>query len=92
MKIITEYNNIQSDLIEIKSANYVGHFKIQISFNDGIKKTIDFKQFLESSIHPAIRKYNDEQLFSKFDIVNGNLNWNDYDLIFPLEDLHKGKI
>jgi hypothetical protein len=27
-----------------------------------------------------------------YKIVDGNLNWNDYDLIFPIEVLYEGKL
>ena len=92
MKITEEYNNLPVDLIEIKSANYIGDFAIRVFFNDGFNRLVDFKPFLESSLHPSIRKYLDETLFIQFEIIDGNLNWNDYDMIFPIEDLHKGEI
>lgn len=92
MKIIEEYNDFQADLIEIKSANYIGDFAIRLVFSDGIMRLVDFKSFLENSLHPSIRKYFDETRFKLFEIVDGNLNWNNYDLIFPLEDLYQGKI
>jgi len=92
MRIVEEYDNFQVDLIEIKSANYIGDFAIRLFFNDGINRLVDFKSFLETSLHPSIRKYVDEERFKLFKIVDGNLNWNDYDLIFPLEDLYQGKI
>jgi hypothetical protein len=79
-------------LIEIKSAKYIGDFAIRIIFNDGLNRLIDFKPFLEGSLHPSIRKYLNESNFQQFKIVEGNLNWNDYDLIFPIDDLHKGSI
>jgi len=47
---------------------------------------------LEASLHPSIRKYLDEAKFKDYQIVDGNLNWNDYALIFPIEDLHEGKL
>lgn len=92
MKIIEEYTDFQVDLIEIKSANYIGDFAIRLVFSDGIMRLVDFKPFLEGSLHPSIRKYLDESRFKVFEIVDGNLNWNNYDLIFPLEDLYLGKI
>jgi hypothetical protein len=61
-------------------------------FNDGLNRVVDFKPFLESSFHPSIWKYLEETLFKQFEIVDGNLNWNDYGMIFPVEDLLKGKI
>ena len=92
MKIVEEYYDLQPDLLEIKSAKYIGDFAIRISFNDGVNRLVDFKPFLESSLHPSIRKFLNEKLFKKFNLVGGNLNWNDYDLIFPIGDLHEGRI
>ena len=92
MKIIEEYDDFQVDLIEIKSANYIGDFAIRLVFSDGTMRLVDFKPFLENSLHPSIRKYFNENQFKLFEIVDGNLNWNNYDLIFPLDDLYQGKI
>ncbi|MFA5972505.1 MAG: DUF2442 domain-containing protein [Lentimicrobiaceae bacterium] len=92
MRITEEYTNLPVDLIEIKSANYIGDFAIRLFFSDGFNRMVDFKPFLESSLHPSVRKYLDETQFIQFKIIDGNLNWNDYDMIFPVGDLHEGKI
>lgn len=92
MKITEEYSDFQIDLIAIKSANYIGDYAIRISFSDGTNRLVDFKPFLENALHPSIRKYLDEKKFKQFEIVDGNLNWNNYDLIFPINDLYQGKI
>lgn len=92
MKIVEEYIDVQTTLLEIKSAKYIGDYAVRISFNDGISRLVDFKPFLESSLHPSIRKYLDETQFKQFKIIEGNLNWNDYDLIFPIADLYEGKV
>ncbi len=92
MRIIEEYTDSPIDLIEVKSANYIGDFAIRVFFNDGTNRLVDFKPFLEASLHRSIRKYLDEPLFKQFEIIDGNLNWNDYDMIFPIVDLHEGKI
>jgi hypothetical protein len=93
MKIVTEYNDVTyADVIEIKSASYRGNFIIHIDFNDGVSQRIDFKHFLKNALHPSIRQYLDEAKFQQFIISDGNLNWNDYELIFPLEELYNGKI
>jgi len=92
MKISTEYIVHEVDCLEIISAKYVGDYAIRIYFSDGVYKLVDFKPFLESSLHPSIQKYLDESKLKSFQVIDGNLNWNDYDLIFPIEDLYTGKI
>lgn len=79
-------------LIEIDDAKYNGNFAIKIKFNDGIERLVDFKPFLLKSLHPSIKKYLNEEKFKDFEIVDGNLNWNDYNLIFPVADLYEGNV
>jgi len=92
MRIVEEYTDFQYELIEITSAIYIGDYAIRVFFMDGSNRLIDFKSFLESSLHPSIRKYLDEKKFKQFKILDGNLNWNDYDLIFPIDDLYNGNL
>ncbi|MFI5160636.1 MAG: DUF2442 domain-containing protein [Sphingobacteriales bacterium] len=93
MKIIHDYTeDTFADVIEVASANYIGDYAVRVSFNDGTEKLIDFKPFLFKSLHPSISKYKDETLFGQFNIIDGNLNWNDFDLIFPVYNLYKGII
>jgi hypothetical protein len=94
MKIIVDYNDSKSELKELRihSAKYLADYAIRIKFNDGTEKVVDFKPFLSKSNHPSIKKYLDENKFSDFSLTDGNLNWNDYDLIFPIIDLYSGKI
>ena len=77
---------------QIKSAVYQGDYTIQVVFNDGVQKLVHFKSFLEASYHSAIRKYLDESKFMEFKIIDGNLNWNGFDLIFPIFDVNEDKI
>ena len=91
MKIIQEYIEANlNDIIEVIAANYIGEYAISVSFTDGTIKFVDFKPFLIKSLHPSISKYLDKRLFKSFVIKDGNLNWNDYDLIFPIHDLYQG--
>ncbi len=92
MKIIEDFFESEYDLIEIKEANFIGDFAIRILFNDGHNILVDFKPFLLKSLHPSIKKYLNEELFTHFKLQDGNLNWNDYDMIFPVIDLYNGKI
>lgn len=92
MRIIQEYSDIQTDEISVVTAIFIGDYAIRIFFNDGISKLVDFKSFLEKSSHPSIKKYLDEDKFKQFNVIDGNLNWNDYELIFPVADLYNGSI
>lgn len=92
MKITEEYIDHPQDIIEVKSARYIGDYAIRVFFSDDFNRLVDFKPFLEKSLHPSIRKYLDEKKFQDYQITDGNLIWNDYDLIFPVEDLYEGKL
>ncbi len=89
--VINSDNYLDKPLTIINAKN-LGNYTILIEFNDGVEKFVDFSEFLLKSQHQPIRKYLDETLFNSFQIVDGNLNWNDYDMIFPLADLYEGKI
>jgi hypothetical protein len=92
MKIIQEPIVEYQKVSEIVSAKYISEYKIKITFDTGLDNIVDFELFLSNSQHPSIRKYLDLKKFKQFQIVNGNLNWNDYDMIFPLTDLRNGRI
>ncbi|MFV1976827.1 MAG: DUF2442 domain-containing protein [Candidatus Scalindua sp.] len=79
-------------VITILSAEYMGEYKIKLSFDDNTIQLIDFFSFIDSSLNPLIRKYLDKQEFKKFKIDNGDLEWNDYDLCFPVADLYENNI
>lgn len=92
MKVVVDYKNEDVEELVVINAKFVGDFVIRLTFNDGIEKVVDFKPFLNNSMNPSIRKYLDERLFTSFEIVDGNLNWNDFELIFPVMDLYQGSI
>lgn len=78
--------------LSVENAVYLSDFAMRLTFNDGNEKLVDFKPFLTKSKHPSIKKYLIENNFRQYKIVDGNLMWNDYDLIFPVSDLYSGKI
>jgi hypothetical protein len=79
-------------VIAIVNAEYINDYKINFSFSDGTEKTIDFNGFLSNARNPMTRKYLDKKLFKKFSIEYGDIIWNDYEMCFPIWDLHEGKI
>ncbi len=93
MNIIVNYKKEKEiKYLSVENAVYLSDYAIRLTFNDGNEKLVDFKPFLTKSKHPSIKKYLIEHHFKQYKIVDGNLMWNDYDLIFPVSDLYSGKI
>jgi len=77
----------------IEKATYIEPYKVEILFSDKTIKTVDFGLFLVKNPHPVHDKYKDVKLFKEFKIESGNLVWGkDWDLIFPINQLYKGRI
>ncbi len=79
-------------VVSIENAEYKGDYTIKLKFSDGIERDIDFSNFLKNSKNPMTKKYLDKELFKSFTIDYGEINWNDYEMCFPIWDLHEGKI
>jgi hypothetical protein len=79
--------------ISILLAKYICPYKLEIIFNDNEIKIIDFSDFILKNRNVQIYKYKDLRRFRHFRIENGNVVWGkDWDLIFPIAQLYKGKI
>lgn len=79
--------------LSIVKAEYVGDLSVKIVFNDNTTKIVDVGTFIKNHPHPQYNKYLNENHFKKFKIDLGNIVWGEnWDLIFPLEQLYKGKI
>jgi len=78
--------------ISIDKAEFVRAYQIQFSFSDGVEQLIDFSGFLNSAKNPMTNKYLDIQLFKNHSIKYGDIIWNDYEMCFPIWDLHEVKI
>jgi DUF971 family protein len=79
-------------IVSIQKANYLGDYRINFLFSDGIERTIDFGYFLKKAKNPMTKKYLDKQLFQSYSIEYGDIVWNDHELCFPIWDLHEGQI
>ncbi len=79
-------------IVSIRKADYLGEYRINFQFSNGIEKTIDFGEFLKKAKNPMTKKYQDKQLFQSYSIEYGDIIWNDYEMCFPIWDLHEGQI
>jgi hypothetical protein len=76
----------------IKNAKHVTYHTLEVEFSDSESRVIDFSPFIFSAGHPDYERYKTKAGFLTFKIEDGNLNWNDYTMIFPVEDLYSGKL
>ena len=83
---------MNSELLSIKVVRYQPDYKLQIHFNNGADKAVDFKPFLSQSQHPGIRAFLQPEKFQGFRVEHGDLVWGEYDLCFPVADLYRGEI
>ncbi len=79
-------------VISINKAEYLGNHKISFTFSDGVERTIDFLPFLQAARNPMTKKYLDESLFKGYSLEYGDITWNDYEMCFPIWDLHEGQL
>ncbi len=83
---------IMDQIIDILEVDYLEKYKLKIIFSNGKEQIVDFEPFLKKSKHPDIRKYLNVEEFKNFSIIEGNLDWNDYELCFPTMDLYRGQV
>lgn len=62
--------------LEIINAVYLEDFKINITFNDGVNKTIDFYDFLFSHDYPVFIPLREVSRFKQFK-VDDTIVWED---------------
>lgn len=79
-------------VISITSAEYIQDYQIKFSFSDGMERVIDFSAFLQNARNPMTTKYLGKKLFRNYTVEYGDIVWNDYEMCFPIWDLHEGKI
>jgi hypothetical protein len=81
-----------TEYLEVTEAKYVSGYKLRLTFNDGTTRVFDFEPFLRRAQNPDISQYWQLRKFKSFHLHYGNLMWGDYEMIFPIEDLHRGEI
>ena len=79
-------------VISIIRAEYIGEYTIKFVFSDKIEKSIDFSDFLNNAKNNMTKKYLDKNLFKDYTINSGDISWNDYEMCFPIWNLHEGNI
>jgi hypothetical protein len=72
-------------LIKVTAANYISGFQIELIFNDGLKRVIDFKEYLDGPIFEPLK---DSAYFKTFTLNRWTIEW-DNGADFAPEFLHE---
>ena len=81
------------DRLYITKAENAGNLTVSLTFSDNTVQTVDVGDFIRRHPHPQYNKYLDPRKFRSFAIENGNIVWGrNWDLVFPIEQLHSGVI
>jgi hypothetical protein len=83
---------VNPSIINISNAEHVGGYCLRLHFDDGSEQIVDFGPFLREAQHPDVRVFLGEEKFLTYRVEHGNLIWGDYDLCFPVADLHANAI
>ncbi len=59
-------------LPSVVRAEYLGGYRIRLTFNDNSEKTVDFRQWLEG---PVFEPLKDETYFRRFFLDGGTVVW-----------------
>lgn len=83
---------METIILNIEEVNYIKLYVLELHFNDGSVISIDFAPFLLKQQNPSLVKYKTIKNFKSYTLKNGDLVWGDYEMCFPIWDLHQGKI
>lgn len=78
--------------LSIVNVKHIENHVLELHFNDGHVSTVDFAPFIFSNKHPDYVQYRDVEKFLTFDLEDGNLNWDDYTMIFHIENLYNNAL
>jgi hypothetical protein len=77
----------------IASANYLDHYRLQITYQDGYSIVVDFNKAIQKYAQGDYEKWKKPANFKRFKIDNGHLVWGrNWDLIFPPESIRNKTI
>lgn len=79
-------------VINITRVEQSGDYCLRLWFDDGSEQVVDFGPFLRDAQHPEVRAFLEPDRLRAFRLEHGDLVWGDYDLCFPIADLHANSL
>jgi hypothetical protein len=73
-------------LIQVIQAEIVGPYSLRLSFNDGTRKRVNLRPWLNGPVFAPLR---DPTAFARFKLDGETITWPDYEADLAPEFLHK---
>jgi len=73
---------------EVAAAEYIGDYKVNVLFNDGVRKIINFHDILFFHEYPAFLPLKNLEIFKKFNITD-TLEWENGNIDIAPETLYE---
>ena len=82
-----------AERLYITNATDAGNLSVELSFSDLTTRVVNIGEYIRQHPHPQYNKYLDPRKFRSFKLEQGNIVWGkNWDLIFPIEQLHAASI
>ncbi len=59
-------------MLEVKKADYIGGYSLELLFNNGVKKVVDLGPYLQGKIFEPLKDY---EYFKKYRINFNTIEW-----------------
>lgn len=77
--------------MEIINAKYLEYPIIEVTFDNGERRTANFTKFLHESQLQQVRKWAEPEMFAQFRIENGTLCWGENEMDINPENIYNNK-
>ncbi len=75
-------------MLSITQAQYVGDFKIELTFNDGLKGVADLREYLMNEPRSVFWPLRDKAVFCAFELKHDTITWLNGDVDLAPEYLY----
>ena len=77
--------------MKIVSFNFLGGFRLELTFSNGLQKVVDLSSFIQNAKNPMTAQFKDPNLFERVNISHGHLSWMDGEMDLSAESLFHWK-
>ena len=74
----------------INSVKHIEDYLLEVRFEDGTIKIVDFKSFVHEERSPMTTQFKDKDRFANAEVCAGHLTWEDGQMDISSESIYRG--